>query len=58
MMFQGVDRPNKTTVGQDGKIGNLSTRRSWYHGRQPEEFLQHDNHCTCRDVLDIVRIKH
>ena len=25
-------------------IGNLSTRRSWYHGRQPEVFLQHDSH--------------
>ena len=22
-------------------VANLSTRRSWYHGRQPEVFLQH-----------------
>ena len=33
-------------------IGNLSTRRSWYHGRQPEVFLQHDSHCACQDVLE------
>ncbi|CAH3161764.1 unnamed protein product [Porites lobata] len=32
---------------------NLSTRRSWYHGRQPEVFLQHDNHCACQDVLEL-----
>ena len=34
-------------------IGNLSTRRSWYHGRQPEVFLQHDSHCACQDVLEL-----
>ena len=28
------------------ELGNLSTRRSWYHGRQPEVFLQHDSHCA------------
>ena len=33
--------------------GNLSTRRSWYHGRQPEVFLQHDSHCAFRDVLGL-----
>ena len=25
-------------------IGNLSTRRSWYHGRQSEVFLLHDSY--------------
>ena len=34
-------------------LGNLSTRRSWYHGRQPEVFLQHDSHCACQDVLGL-----
>ena len=34
-------------------IGNLSTRRSWYHGRQPEVFLQHDSHCACQDILEL-----
>ena len=33
--------------------GNLSTRRSWYHGRQPGVFLQHDSHCAFRDVLGL-----
>ena len=33
-------------------IGNLSTRRSWYHERQPEVFLQHDSHCACEEVLE------
>ena len=33
--------------------GNLSTRHSWNHGRQPEVFLQHDSHCSCRDVLGL-----
>ena len=40
------------TVRQE-LIGNFSTRRSWCHGRQPEVFLQHDNHCACRDVLEL-----
>ena len=31
-------------------IGNLSTRRSSYHGRQPEVFLQHDSHCARQDT--------
>ena len=35
-------------------LGNLSTRRSRYHGCQPEVFLQHDNHCACRDVLELL----
>ena len=34
-------------------IGNLSTRRSWYHGRQPEVFSLHDSHCACQDVLEL-----
>ena len=34
-------------------IGNLSTRRSCYGGRQPEVFLQHDGHCACQDVLGL-----
>ena len=34
-------------------LGNLSTRRSWCHGRQPEVFLQLDNHCACQDVLEL-----
>ena len=34
-------------------IGNLSTRRSWYHGRQPEVFLQHDSHCAYQDILEL-----
>ena len=34
-------------------IGNLSTRRSWYHGRQPEVFYLHDSHCACQDVLEL-----
>ena len=33
-------------------IGNLSTRRSWYHGRQPEVILQLDSHCACQEVLE------
>ena len=33
--------------------GNSSIRRSWYHGRQPEVFLQHDSHCACQDVLEL-----
>ena len=33
--------------------GNLSTRRSWYHGRQPEVFLQHDSNCARQDVLEL-----
>ena len=28
-------------IGRRLPLGNLSTRRSWYHGRQPEVFLQH-----------------
>ena len=35
------------------KIGNLSTRRSWYQGRQPEVFLQHYSHWACQDVLGL-----
>ena len=31
----------------------LSTRRSWYYGRQPEVFLQHDSHRACQDVLEL-----
>ena len=34
-------------------IGNLSIRRSWYHGRQPEVFSRHDSHCACQDVLEL-----
>ena len=34
-------------------LGNLSSRRSWYHGRQPEVFLQHYNHFACQDVLEL-----
>ena len=34
-------------------LGNLSTRRSWHHRRQPEVFLQHDRHCACQDVLEL-----
>ena len=34
-------------------VANLSTRRSWYHGRQPEVFLQHDSHRACQDVLEL-----
>ena len=33
-------------------LGGLSTRRSWYHWRHPEVFLQHDSHCACEDVLE------
>lgn len=38
---------------KEDSLENLSTRRSWYHGRQPEVFLQHDNHCACQDVLEL-----
>ena len=34
-------------------VAKLSTRRSWYHGRQREVFLQHDSHCACQDVLEL-----
>ena len=34
-------------------IGNLTTRRSWYHRRQPEVFLQHDTHCAWQAVLEL-----
>ena len=34
-------------------VANLSTRCSWYHGRQPEVFLQHDSHCACQDILEL-----
>ena len=34
-------------------VGNLSTRVSWYHGRQPEVFLPHDSHCACQDVHEL-----
>ena len=44
-------QPSK--VGCWALLGNLSTRCSWYHGRQPEVFLQHDNHCACQDVLEL-----
>ena len=27
------------------------TLRSWYHGRQPEVFFQHDSHCACQEFL-------
>ena len=46
-----VSKQNPRAVVFLFSLGNLSTRRSWYHGRQPEEFLQHDSHCTCQDVL-------
>ena len=35
-----VGRRMVVRVGDES--GNLSTRRSWYHERQPEVFLQHD----------------
>ena len=34
-------------------LGNLSTRRSWYRGRQPQVFLLHDSHCACQEVLEL-----
>ena len=41
-------------MGPRTKISrNLSTRCSWYHGRQPEVFLQQDSHCACREVLEL-----
>ena len=40
-------------VGRRQIVSNLNTRRSWYHGRQPEVFLQHDSHCACQDVLEL-----
>ena len=33
-------------------IGNLSTRRSWYHERQPEVFLQLESHWACQEVFE------
>ena len=40
-------------VGRRQIVANLNTRRSWYHGRQTEVFLQHDSHCAYQDVLEL-----
>ena len=35
----------------------ITTRRSWYHRRQPAIFLQHDSHCAYQDNLELQRFK-
>ena len=51
-MSDKTPHTNKGEVLSD-IIGNLSNSLSWYHGRQPEVFLQHDSHCACQDVLEL-----
>ena len=51
-MSDKTPHTNKGEVLSD-IIGNLSTSLSWYHGRQPEVFLQHDSHCARQDVLEL-----
>ena len=51
-MSDKTPHTNKGEVLSD-IIGNLSTSLSWYHGRQPEVFLQRDSHCACQDVLEL-----
>ena len=42
-------------VRRSKTLGNLSTRRSWHHRRQPEVFLQHDSHCDFK--TRVLRLK-